>query len=104
MKLNSRSERFERSIGSGALVGSYAGVVGGGEEEPMRVDGEEMLSWLARLDVRRVVALLTMREEVLGLRKCRREATVSRLWLMLRSRKLPKLDETVESRFRFLLA
>ena len=86
------------------MVTSWAGVIGGGEEEPMRVDGEEMLSWLARLEARRVVALLAMREEVLGLRKCRREVTVSRLWLMLRSRKLPKLDEIVESRFRFLLA
>ena len=86
------------------MVTSWAGVIGGGQEEPMRVDGEEMLSWLARLEARRVVALLAMREEVLGLRKCRREVTVSRLWLMLRSRKLPKLDEIVESRFRFLLA
>ena len=69
----------------------------------MRVDGEEMLSLWARLDARPVAALLLTREEVLGLRKCRREATVSRLWLLLRSRKLPKLDEIVESRFRFLL-
>ena len=104
MKSNSRSERFDRLMGIGAVVASWEGVIGGGEEEePIRVDGEEMLSRLARLEARRVVALLVTREEVLGLRKCRREATVSRLWLILRSRKLPKLDEIVESRFRFLL-